>query len=204
MFFEKLVCVNPGQITNTSMSSLASSAQGLAEALHGKLARGVFAAGRDAAFPCNRGDIDDGRPMARTQQRKKDACRLRKAEEVDLHDPTQPIRSGLGEMTGGTDAGIVDQHVCAAEDLLRRLHHAPAIFGAGHVGPNRRQGPAGRLHCRGQFPQQVLRTSGGQHLGPALNSRFRQGAPNALRCSSDDHPRSGDATTLSHDWPLFT
>ncbi len=76
-------------------------------------------------------------------------------------------------MAGGTDAGVVDQHIDAAEVAQRRSRHRLAVGANGDVGANRLDDAVGRADLLGQFGQQRLGTRRRQHARTALRRRLR-------------------------------
>ena len=103
--------------------------------------------------------------FALPQEGQKSACRFRQAEEVHFHDLAQPLRTDLGEVAGGADAGIVDQDVEPAEVLQGRLDHSLPILGQGDVGRNHFHGGSPSANAVGQLGQEFFRAGDGQHSG---------------------------------------
>ena len=113
------------------------------------------------------------------QDRDGQANQLGRGEEIHFHDLPQHRLGRIGEMAEAADAGIVDQHVQAAEALDRRFQSA----GRGRA-----------------FRGNVSRHR--QHLGPLGAEAVGDGPQPVGRTGGQDKPRPCRAAPSARAWPM--
>ena len=97
--------------------------------------------------PEHRADVDDAR--ARLHHAPAGLRHPVGAVEVDVDHPPELLRRLARGGHGGADAGVVDQHVDAAELAHGLLDHARAVLGLGDVGGDGDAAAAERLDALG-------------------------------------------------------
>jgi len=108
-------------------------ADGFAESLHGEFAGAILAHAGHAAAREYGTDVDQHGLVAFFQQRQGRSCHLRQGEEIDLENRVQSLGIVVLESAQGTDAGVVDQNIQAAEVRLHGLDYTPPGLLVGNI-----------------------------------------------------------------------
>ena len=168
--------------------------QGVGKPVQGELARAVLALFRHGAVAEHRADIDDDRPLARSQQRQRFADELGRREEIDLHHLPQPGFVGLVEPAQRADAGVVDERIQAAEFASGQFECRRAVVAPRHIAGEPAQIARGAATAR--LPAPAAAPRGGPGRRPSRRWRISsidQRPADAAGRAGHDRSQAGDA-----------
>src|SRR5512134_1446588 len=153
----------------------------LGEADHAPFRGGVGGALRKAVPAGSRGEVDDAAAARRLEQRHAFARAIEHAGEVDGDAAVPVLGCDVLDLAGGPgDARVVDQHVQAAERLLRLGEQPVHVRAAGDVGA----GAADVLVERGE---RLVVDVADEDARARIAERARDREPDARRARGDQH-----------------